>query len=238
MTTPRHRRQHQRLATIALQANRLTSLLAEAHTAAELTLRDGYPGGGTEPVSGGDTSNPTLGAVLEHEHVLESREGDTEARVVGFAAVDTSLTVIESALREIHAELSTITTRMHAGREERRTNMEACAACERLVANTPNDRLRKGYCDACRKAWARKQDEWVGPGAPDRVQFERGRRGIDTTPTVRVDPTSTHSNRIDLTVAAVTVTLPDDLAAEYLALTHPTHEDLERLHREAAARLP
>ncbi len=99
MTDPRHRRQTQQLALIALQAARLPTLLSEAYTAIELTLPDGYPAGGGEPVSGGDTNNPTLGAVLQRERALESVEDHTgdEARRVGLAAVDTSLAVSISA---------------------------------------------------------------------------------------------------------------------------------------------
>jgi hypothetical protein len=142
-TDPRHRRQAQQLSLIAHQAARLHTLLREAYTAIELTLPDGYPSGGGEPVSGGDIGNPTLGAVLEHERVLESIEdhGADEARRVGLAAVDTSLAVAVNALREVHAELTQITARLHAGHEAQRTNMAECQACERTVANTPKDRL-------------------------------------------------------------------------------------------------
>lgn len=44
-----------------------------------------------------------------------------------------------------------------------------CAACGRWVEGTAADRLRAGYCDACRKAWERA-------GRPDRPTFERQRQ--------------------------------------------------------------
>lgn len=225
----RHRRQNHQLGVITLQAAQLTGLLAQAYTAIELTLPDGYPAGGTEPVSGGDIGNPTLGAVLQREHVLESREdrdGD-EARRVGLAAVDTSLTVAVRALREAHQELTQITARLHAGKVGERTNMADCAACERPVANTPNDRLRAGYCNACRMAWNRQ-------GQPDRVAFERTRRGLDTTPEPEVRTSG--ADVVDLTVAGVTVRLPHDLAVEFHQLEQPTTDDIARLHAQTMER--
>jgi hypothetical protein len=44
-----------------------------------------------------------------------------------------------------------------------------CQACQRSVSGAESDRLRAGYCDACRKAWERA-------GRPDRVGWERERR--------------------------------------------------------------
>ena len=54
-----------------------------------------------------------------------------------------------------------------------------CRACERTVTGSDDDRLREGFCDACRKAWKRLQSRWTDdrrPGAPDRAEFERRRR--------------------------------------------------------------
>lgn len=228
-TDPRHRRQTQQLSLIALQAARLPTLLCEAYTAIELTLPDGYPTGGGEPVSGGDIGNPTLGAVLEHERVLESVEdhGADEARRVGLAAVDTSLAVAVHALTEVHTELSQITARLHAGHAAQRTNMADCAACERIVANTPNDRLRSGYCNACRMAWIRA-------GRPDRSAFERTRRGLDTAPEPEVRTSGVEV--VDLTVDGTTVRLPADLAVEFHQLEQPTSDDIARLHAAAIER--
>lgn len=225
----RKRRQLQQLATISLEAGRLTSLITEAYTAIELTLPDGYPSGGGEPVSGGDTSNPTLSAVLQHERVCESIEDrdNDEARRVGLAAVDASLTAAVHALRETHAALSQLTARLHTGRPEQRTNIADCEACGRTVANTPNDRLRSGYCMACRKAWDRA-------GRPDRVAFERARRGIDTAPAPEVRTSGVEV--VDLTVDGVTARLPADLAVEFHQLEQPTSADIARLHAAAIER--
>jgi hypothetical protein len=53
-----------------------------------------------------------------------------------------------------------------------------CRACQRTVTGSDDDRLRSGYCDACRKAWGRELSAWTDegrPGAPDRAAFERRR---------------------------------------------------------------
>lgn len=51
-----------------------------------------------------------------------------------------------------------------------------CRACDRKVTGSADDRLREGYCDACRKAWKRRQETWTQPEAPDRGAFERERK--------------------------------------------------------------
>lgn len=53
--------------------------------------------------------------------------------------------------------------------EQNRKTGGDCFACDRVVAGTHVDRLRAGYCNACRMAWERA-------GRPDRVQFQRQRR--------------------------------------------------------------
>lgn len=51
-----------------------------------------------------------------------------------------------------------------------------CQACDTLVTGQPHDRLRAGYCNACRMAWERA-------GRPDRSDFEQQRRAeTNTTP--------------------------------------------------------
>ncbi len=45
-----------------------------------------------------------------------------------------------------------------------------CQACGRQVSGSGNDRLRRGYCPACYRAWRRA-------GRPDRSEFEAARRG-------------------------------------------------------------
>ena len=226
MTDPRQRRQEQQLTLIAMQATRLPSMLHAAWEATELTLPDGYPTGGNgEHVAGGDVPRPTEHAVLERERVLESVEDhhNDEARIVGLASVDASLRVAVQALREVHDALSQLTARLHHGQAEQRTNMADCSACERPVANTPVDRIKAGYCEACYKAWTRA-------GRPDRAGFERTRSvEPDDVPTVHTSGSTT----VDLTVAGVTVRLPTELAIEWHQLEAPTTDDVQRLHAQA-----
>jgi hypothetical protein len=227
VTNLRHRRQQQQLTLIALEATRLPTLLAQAHDAIALTLPDGYPAGGGEPVSGGDVSNPTLHAVIERERNLESvedRQSDA-ARIVGLAAVDTALTDAIASLRDAHHALTQLVARLHVGQPTQRTNMADCTACGRTVANTPADRLRAGYCAACHRAWTRA-------GRPDRPAFERTRTDTDDPPA----QVHTSGATIDLTVAGVTVRLPPDLAAEWCAIVGPDSDDVARLHAAALER--
>lgn len=254
----RRRLRHQRIITISHQLAQLRPLLDEAHQAIELTLRDGYPGGSGEPVSGGGISRPVEAVILEHERVLESRiithtdpatgEAHEELQVVGLAAIDTSLNVISAAIGEMQRELKALADRAKAGaKPEPRTNVSECRACERPVAGTPNDRLRQGYCNACRVAWQRLCAAHTGPGAPDRAAFERARRGApdptpehdtqpDTqpdTPPATADPTV--PSKIELTHAGVTVTLPPHLERAWMQLAAPTDDHIRKFHAAAIA---
>jgi hypothetical protein len=52
----------------------------------------------------------------------------------------------------------------------------ACLACDRWVAGTTVDRLRSGYCDACRKAFERWRESASDPS--DHVAFRQWRRAF------------------------------------------------------------
>lgn len=64
-----------------------------------------------------------------------------------------------------------------------------CMACERWVPGTHDDRLRSGFCNACRVAWART------PQPRDRAKFirDRPRHQADTI-TKRTDPRAHRRN--------------------------------------------
>lgn len=61
----------------------------------------------------------------------------------------------------------------HAGADDRKTNQQPgsgdCLVCSKYVPGTAEDRLRAGYCNACRMAWVRAD-------RPDRVMFQRTHR--------------------------------------------------------------
>lgn len=79
-----------------------------------------------------------------------------------FAELERGAALIRSAV----ARMVRVRRNPLAGRQ---SSVGHCRACERLVPGTPTDRLRSGYCDACRKAWERA-------GLSDRAAFERSRR--------------------------------------------------------------
>lgn len=225
----RHRRQLETIDRHIRQLERLKTLAGHAWHACELTLPDGYPGGGTERTSGGDTSRPTEASYLAIEGRIESREGDDEARRVGMAAVENSLAVIGGAITQIHAELSILAAPLTRTDPPKRTNMVDCQACDRPVANTPDDRLRSGYCTACYHSWRRQ-------GMPDRPHFERMRakhNGDAARVAMRDDGTGA---KVTLAVNGLEVTLPPHLEAEYLALDMDAQRDqLGRFHEAAVA---
>lgn len=231
------RLRHQRLAAIALRVPSIEARLQLAYVAANITAPDGYGSGGSERVSGGEVSRPVESVVVAREGMLDSRvkfstddngQDVEELRRVGMAAIDTSLKVILGAMSEIDKELDRLVAPFARQAEVGRTNMADCAACLRPVANTPSDRIRSGYCGACYMAWTRE-------GRPERVAFERTRRGVDTTPHVTVRD-SGRVAQVEVTVEGVTVTLPPDLSTELAGIEHPTTEDLHRLHAAAMER--
>jgi len=230
VTNPRQRRQLRRLATLTLELGRVSSLLVKAYQAAELTLPDGYPAGGGETVSGGDISNPTLGAVIQRERTLESTDANGEFRVVGLAAVDQSLATIELAVRDMADALSTVAARIHKGAVKERTNMAECAACGRTVSRTPDDRLRSDYCTACYHRWRRD-------GQPDRFQFERARHtevsSQDASKVFALD----RGPCIEITIGGITKTLSavasDELRRMQAESPSVPGDELRRLHAEA-----
>jgi hypothetical protein len=79
-----------------------------------------------------------------------------------FAELERGAALIRSAA----ARMVRIRQNPLAGRQ---SSIGHCMACERSVLGTPDDRLRSGFCDACRKAWERA-------GLGDRAAFIRDRR--------------------------------------------------------------
>lgn len=161
MTNPR--RVARAIDNASLAADLIRTRIPKTEAALNMLIATGN--GSAERVAGGDISKPVEAAVMTRQAVWD--ETWTEAHEH-----------IEEATRALHRALRTLGNRIaqaEEGKVEERTNITHCQACERVVANTPNDRLRGGYCAACNRAWERQ-------GRPDRPGFERSRRGIDTNP--------------------------------------------------------
>lgn len=62
----------------------------------------------------------------------------------------------------------------HEGRATGSAGAGHCLACERWVPGTHEDRLRSGWCDACRKSWERYR---ASRPSADRMSFQRWRQG-------------------------------------------------------------
>lgn len=78
----------------------------------------------------------------------------------------------------------------HNGRATTHTGAGTCGACNKWVTGSSNDRLRAGWCNACRVSYQRWRDR---TGHTDRAAFTRWRRA-ELTPTnpEHHDPTDGH----------------------------------------------
>lgn len=147
----------------------ITELLRrDEHT----NTRDGYPTGTGQGAQGGDTPNPTHNAAqanVDHERC----EAD-QIRII--------LTGLTEHIAEARLHLTAAITRnnlIHRTQTTTRHSNEptACKACDRIVQCTEADPIRKGYCSACRTAWARySQTQLEAGNQPDRAMFEHHRR--------------------------------------------------------------
>ena len=131
---------------------------------------DGYRPAAGGGVHGSDISRPVEGTVLARE---AQPPADPLAKTIlgifaALGAADMALAGIDHALEVVRGYGST------AGRI---TSLAGdCGACGRPVAGTAQDPLRKGYCDACRKAYERDDEHGQAATQPDRAAFERKRR--------------------------------------------------------------
>lgn len=122
----------------------------------------GYPTSSEGPSSKGAVSDPTFRSAVERDPFL--------VRGVSFEQWLKRYHEAACALIELAHLLAPIDPKAEERARARQSTVQVCSACGRDVLNTADDRLRKGYCDACRKAWERA-------GYPDRPAFEQTRRG-------------------------------------------------------------
>lgn len=147
---------------LRLYGPRAVKLAREWHS----PLRSSGSGRGSK----GDHSDPTLAAVEEALHA-ESRGQPIPYRY--FDALNNDATAVSTHLADLMAvvvELGRAAT-PHTLAPERKPSAGAgqCQGCPKWVSGAANDRLRSGYCDACRKKWDRA-------GRPDRATFARDQR--------------------------------------------------------------
>ena len=235
-----YQRRMRRLSTIIAQLTELQGLLADAHDAAQFFL-SGTSSGLTERVSGGDTSKPTESALFARAWVFDK-----------LATVDAQLTRMDEfdpgklgldlgAVVVMKRELSRLVSAGVQSTEDDappRTNMVDCTACGRTITMTPNDRPRGGWCSACVMAFRRLELQHVGPGAPDRAQFERNRAkwsGLED------DPVEIRSriDRMEITRYGETRTLSLAAVARLASFGPiPPEEEILRAFEDAAATSP
>ncbi len=169
-----------RLGNLTNTAMATQNLVRSAIHAIALYAPDGMPGGApsdTERVTGGTRSDPTGGAVITRVGLLDGFDDDyDEHSRRGLRAIETNLDVIEAAFKEIYEECTTMVRPLIPPAEAPAAGEGDCMCCERFVAGTEADRLREGFCDACRQAWRRYGAKWIGAGGPDRTSFIAMRR--------------------------------------------------------------
>lgn len=145
----------QELATLATTiAGRLPELdTLSRHT----TDPDGYPTSSLQPGSKGGTSDPVGELVV-----------NTDERIP-FDLVAAWLDDLFNSSRkawEIARHLERVLWLIdHRGDQQvgRQPSGSACAACDRYVSGSPNDRLRASFCPACYFAWRRWSAEQPDP---------------------------------------------------------------------------
>jgi hypothetical protein len=142
---------------------------------AESSQADGYPaGGGMSRQSEGSHSDPTMTAVeLREADVCLRCEDGKAARADGtlrkcptcngtgrrwadpiadaISAMTTDLGVVCKAMKRVDAHRHKV---LDASRAPKQSSLAGdCLACDRPVAGTPRDRMRRGMCGDCYKSW-------------------------------------------------------------------------------------
>ena len=158
------------------------------------TLPDGFGAGGGGPKVSGEAelTRPENAANVRAFPGTGSKDSDDPDQadtLTPTPAPDWVLANLGAAFRwakegKALAKRAERTFAVVAGRADSRVGRQQtsggiCGACKRSVSGGVDDRLRNGYCDACRKAWKRWRERWTDAGNPDmaadRLAFEQKR---------------------------------------------------------------
>lgn len=144
------------------------------------TKADGYPGGGTtERVQGGSELTPTERAANARGFAGTGESDDhTPIEVDDWVLKNIGAAINNAKMAKAYAARAEVLFRMIEARADERAGRHVtggdCLACFTYVSGSTNDRLRSGYCNACRMAFKRWGEDQPDPG--DHLAFRRERR--------------------------------------------------------------
>jgi hypothetical protein len=149
-----------------------------------IALRDGYGTGQSEvSVSTSDVSRPVEAAV-----VAAAGGDENDPDTWDDHRIDSTLKTILALFEHLGCGLVHLMAvdrkreylfALDGERRGRESSLQGnCACCDRPVTGAANDRLRGGYCDACRMAWERDGRPGADPQEPGnaRARWEADRR--------------------------------------------------------------
>lgn len=142
----------------------------------EIAATDGYSSGGSGDGSSSEVSRPTERAALEN--VDDEHRATIDFVHLRVIAAQRNLRGAADAARFLVgaiADAQRLGEKLQGRQADRHIGSGDCQACDKPCSGALNDRLRGGYCDACRKRWER-QDR------PDRAYFERLTPAWDAPP--------------------------------------------------------
>lgn len=187
MTTSRRPDDNQ-LAHLRAGAHADVDLLADHRADLDRWAREwagelGRGGGGAGPSSSDATLDPddgdlagrdTVSRPTERAALATSTDAARDAEVA-LVLADQAFDALRSAADAVRRLLPASQSEVESMRGRQTSTAGACVACGRDVSGSARDRLRAGFCDACRKAWERE-------GKPDRAAFIARRRAAQADP--------------------------------------------------------
>lgn len=121
------------------------------------------PSGERVSVALGSHSDPTANAVARR---LDSTHPETDLVYAAVKAMAEDLRQMADLAMRVEQRVRFV---LEVKERAKEAQIAHCEACRREVANTPNDRLRSGYCPRDYMAWLRS-------GKPYRATFEASTR--------------------------------------------------------------